>query len=369
MKSYCYFIAASWGDSAYSKHFQTLAHKIAERGHRVVYLSHGKQIRIDEGNFQLYSFPSPRPTRLQDFIFLNKLVRQYKPDCMIANFGAVNVMTIVGWLNRIPCRVAWYRTLSARNMLETNLPIWKIRLLNLRKRLVYSLATYVIANSEITRSDAVNTFNISEAKTQTFFNAISDESHLIEDDVRSSIGFIVCPGRLDYSKGQDVLIEALSYLKQDGLTPQVRFMGKGHKLQDYQELASRLGVQDQCVFAGMVPHEEVFREMAAAEITIVPSRSEAFGFVNIESMSVGTPVIASAVGGIPEIIRDGVDGFLVPPDDPLALAEKVKILLTDDKLRQEMGRNARQRFLDVFEQTKNVEKQVIWFEELVNNHR
>jgi len=165
------------------------------------------------------------------------------------------------------------------------------------------------------------------------------------------------------------VIKSLAYLKSAGIKPQVRFVGAGRQLSMYQALAEEAGVKGQCVFVGSVPHEEMFREMAAAAFTIVPSRSEAFGLVNVESMSVGTPVIASAVGGIPEIIRDGVDGYLVPPDDPEALAEKMKLLLSDPTLREQMGENARQRFLDMFEQTKNIEQQVLWFEELVERHR
>lgn len=86
-------------------------------------------------------------------------------------------------------------------------------------------------------------------------------------------------------------------------------------------------------------------------------------------MAAGTPVIASRVGGIPEAIRDGVDGFLVPPDDPEALAEKIKTLYTDPGLREQMGKNARQRFLDMFELTKNIEQQTLWLEKLVQQRR
>jgi len=288
---------------------------------------------------------------------------------MIANFGAVNVMNIVGWLNRVPCRVNWYHTLSTQNEIDTTEAAWKNAILNWRKRAVYRLATTVMANSEETRQDAINAFRIKRTKTHVFFYSLPDSANSLPDAIRSDNYFIICPGRLDRSKGQDVVIKSLAYLKSAGIKPQVRFVGAGRQLSMYQALAEEAGVKGQCVFVGSVPHEEMFREMAAAAFTIVPSRSEAFGLVNVESMSVGTPVIASAVGGIPEIIRDGVDGYLVPPDDPEALAEKMKLLLSDPTLREQMGENARQRFLDMFEQTKNIEQQVLWFEELVERHR
>lgn len=368
MSSYCFFIAASWGDAAIPKHFKALAQRLVERGHRVVYLPHGLQISLDEGNFHVRSFPSPRPTKLRDFIFLHKLVREYQPDCMIANFGAVNVMNIVGWLNRVPCRVNWYRTLSTAIDLDTVDLNWKNKLFVWRKQLVYQLATVVAANSEAARLDTVNIYRIKPKKTRVFYNSLPDLGPQSWGNERTT-NVIVCPGRLFPTKGQDVVIRALACLKPQGITPEVRFVGAGEQLSRYQSFAEELGVREQCIFVGRVPHKEMLREMAAAEFTIVPSRSEAFGMVNIESMSVGTPVIASAVGGIPEIIRDGVDGYLVPPDDPEALAEKMKLLLSDPTLREQMGENARQRFLDMFEQTKNIEQQVLWFEELVERHR
>jgi glycosyltransferase involved in cell wall biosynthesis len=84
----------------------------------------------------------------------------------------------------------------------------------------------------------------------------------------------------------------------------------------------------------------------------------------VESLAVGTPVVASSVGGIPEVVRDGVDGFLVPPDDPAALAAKVKLLLSDVELRRKMSLNARERFLSTFEQGKVVEEQADWLENI-----
>lgn len=368
-KGYCFFIAASWGDAAVPKHFKALAQRLVERGHRVVYLPHGRQVSIDDGNFHVRSFPSPRPTKLRDFIFLHKLIREYKPDCMIANFGAANVMTIVGWLHRVPCRVNWYHTLSSASELDTLKASWKGGFFVWRKKLVYQLLTYLVANSEAARSDALDVYSVRRSKMRVFHNSVPDMLESPLDAVTRADNVIVCPGRLYPTKGQDVLIRALACLKSEGVTPQSRFVGTGLQLNVYQELSAELGVSEQCTFVGAVPHAEMYREMAAAAFTIVPSRSEAFGLVNVESMSVGTPVIASAVGGIPEIIRDGVDGFLVPPDDPEALAEKIKLLLSDPELREQMGKNARQRFLDVFEQTKSIEQQVLWFENLVRQHR
>lgn len=105
--------------------------------------------------------------------------------------------------------------------------------------------------------------------------------------------------------------------------------------------------------------------MASALVTLVPSRADNCPLTVIESLAVGTPLVASAAGGIVELVRDGIDGFLITPDDPEALAEKLKILLTNPKLREKMGANARRRFLDCFEQREAIAKQADWLEEIV----
>lgn len=364
MKSYCYFIAASWGKNAISEDFQALARKLTERGHRVIYLTYSSKLPLENPDFPVLSFPSPRPTKIRDFIFLHHLIRKHRPDCMIANFGAVNVMTIMGWLNRVPYRINWYHTLSKQLEIDSTNPL-KSKFQGWRKRLVYQLATQIIANSNSTRDDVLEKYKLNPNKVITFYYSLID----INISQQRKNEAMLCAGRFDLSKGQDVLFHAMAFLKDEFPTLHLNLLGGGKLETRYKSLIAELGLSNNVTFHGAVSHQDVLLAMASAVFTVVPSRSEAFGLVNIESMAVGTPVIASAVGGIPEIIRDGVDGFLVPPDDPQALAEKIKMLYTNQALREKMGQNARQRFLDVFEQTRNIESQILWLESIVQQYR
>jgi len=79
---------------------------------------------------------------------------------------------------------------------------------------------------------------------------------------------------------------------------------------------------------------------SAAQVCVVPSHYESFGMVALEAMACGTPVIASRVGGLAFTVKDGQTGFLVPSNDPQALAQKLKLLLTDESLRRNMGHQA-----------------------------
>ncbi len=366
MKPHCYFIGTTLGDNPVPHHFVALARELARRGHRVVLLAPHRRVDLQDpmGNPAVYTWPSERPTRWRDALFLLRLIRQFQPATLIANFAAVNMMTTVGWLGGVPNRVVWYRTMTAQLSRDYETPQWKTRLLRMRKKMVYHAATHMVANSLASATDLQSIYAVPTAKCRVFFNSLADPLAGGQLSIAPAENKLVCVGRLFPSKGQDVLIRALALLQQRFPGVQAEFVGQGPALGALSELAGALGVKERCVFSGQVPHEQVLRKMAGATVTVVPSRSEAFGLVNIESLAVGTPVVGSAVGGILEIIRDGQDGFLVPPENPEALAGKLAVVLGSPELRRQMSLNARQRFLSCFEQGCLVREQADWQETL-----
>jgi glycosyltransferase involved in cell wall biosynthesis len=348
--------------------FTAIAHELARRGHRVVILVDKRRTDLvnHTTNPAVVTWASPRPTRLADGLFLYRLTRQYRPDCYVANFGAINWMMIIGSLMNVRIRIAWSHTLTAQIDADAKLPPWKIALLRLRRRFVFGAATLHVANSEAAKRDLMQAYGVPESKAATVYYSIDDPLLELGSLPPKRDGLIVCVGRLDASKGQDVLIRAASLLRRDhpDLPFTVELVGTGDQMDGFKALTAELGVAQHVQFVGSLPHEDVFRRMAEAVVTVVPSRSEAFGLVNVESLSVSTPVIASAVGGIPEIVRNGVDGFLIPPDDPVALAEKLHTLLTDHTIRERLSKNARERFVTTFEHNGAIERIAGWLEGL-----
>lgn len=362
--SRCYFLSLTWSDSPVSKHFRALGFELARRGHRVVLLVDQQNHAVEDhgGNPAVYIWPSRRPTKLRDALFLRRLIQHYRPDCLVAAFGAKNVMTCVGKWMGVPNRVVWYLTLSAAIEIDGRISKWKLKLLRLRKRLVYHLVTHMLPNSQAGSEDAQRCFGVAPGKCKVFYLSLPDpRRELGELDCQRDEHRVVCVGRLDPTKGQDVLLHAAALLKDR--FPQVlyEFVGDGPCKQDCEALAAELGIADRCRFLGRVPHDQVLRRMGTAAVSIVPSRSECFGLVNVESLAMGTPVVASDVGGIGEIVKNGEQGYLVPPDDPAALAERLAELLSDADLRERMGQQSLLRFKH-FEQSAVIGQQVDWFE-------
>lgn len=343
--------------------FDSLSIEMALRGWKVVRIIGNQRVDLckDQTNPIITTWPSKRATRIRDGAFLLSLLRKHCPSIVIGNFHAVNWMMITSWFSRVPTRLAWYHTTLQQVNLDTNALINKLQIQ--RKSIVYKFASQIITNSEFSKTEVHSNFHLPLDKIAVFYNSLEDPGlHKREDFSNEKGSVIICPGRLHFIKGQDVLINALAFVVKEYPKIIVTFLGDGPEKNNLIALAEKIGVTKNCLFIGNVDHDVMLTQMSKSRLTIVPSRAEAFGLVNIESMAVSTPVIASKVGGIPEIIRDGEDGYLVPSESPEVLAERISYLLSNPEIQRTFGENARNRFLSEFELSKGIKKLADWLE-------
>ncbi len=143
-------------------------------------------------------------------------------------------------------------------------------------------------------------------------------------------GRILFAGRLEPMKGVDTLLAAFAIVREKHPQATLRIVGDGSQRGVLEKLAEgKVGIE----FVGKVNHDQIAREYAQAEIFCGLSRSEAFGNVFIEAQAAGCAVVATNIGGIPDIVHEGVTGLLVPPNDPGAAAEAIGRLFHDSALR------------------------------------
>ena len=167
-------------------------------------------------------------------------------------------------------------------------------------------------------------------------------------------------GRLIPIKGHDVLLRAVARARErlPGLTLEIA--GDGELEQELRATAIRLGLDDAVTFLGRVAPVDPVLERA--EVVVVPSFGEGFGMVALEAMERGRPVIASAVGGLPEIVDEGRTGLLVPPGDVEALVRAIAELADDPARAAGMGQAGRARALDGFSQERCTERIAVLYE-------
>ncbi|MFM7893077.1 MAG: glycosyltransferase [Actinomycetota bacterium] len=154
-------------------------------------------------------------------------------------------------------------------------------------------------------------------------------------------------GRIQPLKGLDVAIEALAALRRSDAVLLVVGGASGRdgeaELQRVNALTESLGVARQIRFVAPQPHHLLATYYRAADVVLVPSRSESFGLVALEASACGTPVVATAVGGLLSLVDDGVNGFLVPERDGQLFAKRVAQILDDNALADAMRQRAVQR--------------------------
>ena len=159
---------------------------------------------------------------------------------------------------------------------------------------------------------------------------------------------VVYVGRLVPRKGVDTLVEAFALLP-DCLDARLVIVGGEPGVEISPEtdrlsaLAEKLKIRERVVFTGSRPQEELRRYYGAADVAVTVPHYEPFGMTPLEAMACATPVVGSGVGGIKTSVADGKTGYLVPPKDPEALAGRLLRLLSDENLRDRMGRAARRR--------------------------
>ncbi len=149
---------------------------------------------------------------------------------------------------------------------------------------------------------------------------------------------VLYAGRVVGAKGLDVLLRAIGRLDAELVV-----CGEGHELDRMRGVARSEGVGERVSFRGWLPPLELARELADAAVVAVPSLwPEPFGLVGLEAFGAHTPVVASATGGIPQWLQDGVNGIAVPAGDADALAAALRTLLDDAPLRERFGAAGRQ---------------------------
>ncbi|HEV7472520.1 MAG TPA: N-acetyl-alpha-D-glucosaminyl L-malate synthase BshA [Pyrinomonadaceae bacterium] len=135
-------------------------------------------------------------------------------------------------------------------------------------------------------------------------------------------------------------VEILARVTGQGINTRLVMVGDGSERTNCEHRARCLGVYDKCDFVGKQPN--IVEYLSAADVLLLPSEQESFGLAALEAMACEVPVIASRVGGLPEVVTDGETGFLSEVGDVEKMAKDAALLLTDDARRREMGKRARE---------------------------
>lgn len=152
-------------------------------------------------------------------------------------------------------------------------------------------------------------------------------------------------GNLSPYKGPDVLLKALPTVIKRLPDVELIVAGKGVMLNQLKELSKTLGIESKVHFLGFIEESRKAIVYNASDLFVLPSimNTESFGIVNLEAMACGIPIVASNIGGIPDVVKDDICGLLVEPNDPDALSISIIKILSDTELQERLGKEGRKQ--------------------------
>jgi glycosyltransferase involved in cell wall biosynthesis len=239
-----------------------------------------------------------------------RLARRLRPDVLHAHW----------WLPAGLCALVPSRAVGAPLVVTlhgTDVHLLRHRLVRRVARAVLRRAALVSVVSEDLQRVVVDALGLPAERVQVLRMPVSR----VDDPAAAPLGSpvrLVAAGRLSPEKGFDVLLQALGLVVAEGMDVHLDLIGSGPERDRLARQAEALGGRVHMHPAQ--PREDLWRQMDVAQALVVPSRREGLGLVALEAVARGRPVIASRAGGLPEVVQDGLDGLLVPPDDPEALA-------------------------------------------------
>jgi len=175
-----------------------------------------------------------------------------------------------------------------------------------------------------------------------------------QEECRNKLGLprdtqiILFFGSLVPYKGPDVLLKSFKKVKKGFPKVKLIFAGRGQMLDELRKLSKELGLENHVTFVGFVDDDLKPLYYKASDIFCLPSTTmaESFGIVNLEAMAAGIPIIASNLGGMPDIVQEGINGLLAKPGDFQSLADALTCLLKNEDMRKKMGNNGRKLVTD-----------------------
>jgi L-malate glycosyltransferase len=214
----------------------------------------------------------------------------------------------------------------------------------LERRLCRALAAadFVIAQSEFL-SREIMALGVPCAKIRHIPNGVSLAAfQQVVPAAPLPYPYMLAMGSFSPKKGFDVLLRAFAAMAAAEPAVHLVIAGTGSELPAYSALVDKDGIQDRVHFVGVVHGVQKVQLYQHCLFFICPSRREPFATVNLEALAAGRPIVATAVGGNMEVVVEGDNGFLVPPNDPDALMRSMLRLLEDPALREAMGRRSAQ---------------------------
>jgi len=295
---------------------------------------------------------------LRVIIKLIKLIKKKKYNIVHVHLFPANIFVAVASLF-LPKDIKWIFSEHSVYNRRRSFKIFKIL-----DSFTYGRYLKIICVSKQVQSALLNWMPSTKGKTKVVSNAVP-VSGLLE--IRNcKIYDILFVGRLTQAKGVDVLLRAIKILKNKySKNLKIAIVGDGPLKENLNNLTAELGVNGEVKFLGV--RKDIEELMVSSKIFVLPSRWEGLPMVILEAMSRGMSIIATKVGGIPELIENGKEGILISPEDSETLARAISSLLKNEELQEKLSQAAYEKVRENYSIETYSAKMLDFYGLLVNN--
>lgn len=284
-----------------------------------------------------------------------QLLWRHRPQVLIYHLGGVvRWWPLLGRLMSVRRSIYWDGTSRTASSYDYRAS-WRVRA-------VMSALSESVCASNFVKVCADREGIIPPEKSRVIYNAVDNSRNLSDGEafrrrfeIPASRAIVLQISWLVPEKGIDIALRAAKQVLERRQDLQFVFCGDGASREEYQQLAVELGIAGHVTWTGQIEDLAASGAFRAAQIQIQCSQwHEAFCLAVAEGMSAGLPLVASRIGGLPELVEDGVNGFLVDPNSEVELANAILALAADHQLRLRMGAKGRERAAQYFDLVKNV---------------
>ena len=280
-----------------------------------------------------------------DFLIFNSNEDEIIPALFAARLSGIkNKIMVVHWAldgNSLPLMVR-------KKKLPFSIPSRYAARTRLKRFFAYLFLDKLIFVNNQTRRAFIKLYRVNPKKCRTIYNGIDVERFSLDEKVRQMVRaklgvrddefMILATGNLSPVKGHEVLIKAVARLVRRGMNVKCFIAGQGELEGKLNALIVEKRISEQCCLLGF--RDDIPQLLSAADIFCMPSLNEALGYSILEAMAAGKAVIASRVGGIPEVVTHLRDGVLLQAGNPDKLADIISQLIKDEKFRNEIAATA-----------------------------
>jgi len=336
-----------------------MAEHLAKRGHNVHIITSLDDDLIEnsyEKGFHIHRIPVRRIRFFLEVFFwahIFRIIKKIDPDIVHAqNLIFATPALISKKLLKIPY-VVWGQGS------DVYLQNWFIKLVS---KTIIKNADSVIALTNNMKMVMQTIYNRDIAVIPNGINIENYRDELDEHKRENSGKRILFVGRLDPVKGVQYLLKAMEIVCEVLPDAKLILVGDGEEREKLECLTNSLGMRDRVQFVGRIPHEKIPDYLYQADIFVLPSLSEGLAIVILEAMACGLPIVATRVGGVPDIIEDGVNGYMVESGDFQEMAKKIIFILENQPVMHLISKNNRLKVQEY--DWKNVINQIecIYFE-------